>query len=99
MNGAGLTTGSVAGSGAGGVAGLRGWRLVSTISWRRFGGLWKVTERDLMMRSWVDGEDVEAFSKDPFELVETRIISRDEGKVMGITGGSGGGVGVMESSE
>ena len=43
-------------------------------------------------------EDVEAFSKDPFESVEARIISSVEGKVMVVTGGAGGGVGVMESS-
>ena len=41
---------------------------------------------------------MEAFSKDPFEVVESRIISSGEGKVMGVTGGAGVGVGVMESS-
>ena len=41
---------------------------------------------------------MEAFSKNPFEAVESRIISSGEGKVMGVTGGAGGGVGVMESS-
>ena len=41
---------------------------------------------------------MEAFSKDPFESVEARIISGGEGKVMGVTGRAGGGVGVMESS-
>ena len=30
--------------------------------------------------------------------MEARIISSGEGKVMGVTGGAGGGVGVMESS-
>ena len=39
------------------------------------------------------------FSKDPFEAVESRIISSSEGKVVGVTVGAGGGVGVMESSE
>ena len=34
----------------------------------------------------IGGEDVEVFSKDPFELVETWIISSGEGNVMGITG-------------
>ena len=41
---------------------------------------------------------METFSKDLFESVEARIISSSEGKVMGVTGGAGGGVGVMESS-
>ena len=40
---------------------------------------------------------MEAFSKDPFEAVVSQIISSGEGKVMGVTGGVGGGVGVMES--
>ena len=52
MNGAGLTKGSVAGSGAGGGGRIMGLRLVSTISWWRFRGLRKVTE--VLMRSWVD---------------------------------------------
>ena len=47
---------------------------------------------------WIRGEDVEAFSKDPFEAVESRIILSSEGKAMGVMGGAGGGVGVMESS-
>ena len=51
-----------------------------------------------VLGGWIRGEDVEAFSKDPFESVEARIISSGEGKVMGITGGTGGGVGVIESS-
>ena len=41
---------------------------------------------------------MEDFSKDPFEAVESRIIPSGEGKVMGVMGGAGGGVGVMESS-
>ena len=40
---------------------------------------------------------MEAFSKDLFESVQARIISSGEGKVMGITGGAGGCVGVIES--
>ena len=39
------------------LAGLWGQRLVSIISWRRFGGLWKVTEGGLMRRSWVHGSE------------------------------------------
>ena len=50
MNGAGLTPGSVAGSRAGGVAGLWVRMLVSTISWHRFGGF---AESD---RVWFDEE-------------------------------------------
>ena len=41
---------------------------------------------------------MEAFSKDPFDSVEARIISSGEGKVMGVTEGAGSGVGVVESS-
>ena len=51
-----------------------------------------------VLGGWIRGEDVEAFSKDPFEVEESRIIRSGEGKVMGVTGGAGGGVGVMESS-
>ena len=40
-----------------GVAGLWGQRLVSTNSWRRLGGLQKVTEGGLVRRSWVDGSE------------------------------------------
>ena len=51
------------------------------------------------MRSWVDGsEDVEAFSKDPFESMEAQIISSGKGKVMGVgdvTGGARGGGGEL----
>ena len=32
---------------------------------------------------------MEAFSKNPFEVVESQIISSGEGKVMGVTGGTG----------
>ena len=44
---------------------------------------------------WIRGEDVETFSKDPFESVEAQIISSGEGKVMGVTGGAGGGAGEL----
>ena len=63
-----------------------GWRLMSTISWRRFR---RFAESDRgvfdeeVLRGWIRGEDVEAFSKDPFETVESRIISSGKGKVMG----------------
>ena len=39
VNGSGLTSGSIARSGAYGVAVLWGWRLVSTMSWQRLGVL------------------------------------------------------------
>ena len=32
---------------------------------------------------------MEAFSKDPFEAMESRIISSGEGKVIGVMGGVG----------
>ena len=68
-------------------------RLVSTISWRRFGGLQKVTRGrfdEEVLGGWLRGKDVEAFTKDPFELVEAWIIISGEGKVMGVTRGAGG---------
>ena len=37
-------------------------------------------------------KDLEAFSKDLFELVTAWIISNGEGKMMGVVGGVGGGV-------
>ena len=72
------------------MAGLWGQRLVSTISWWRLGGLRKVTRGrfdEEVLGGWIRGEDVEAFSKNLFELVEARIMSNGEGKVMGVTGG------------
>ena len=53
-----------------------------------------------MRRSWVDGSEERMWkpsSKDLFEAVESRIIGSGEGKVMGVMGGAGGGVGVVES--
>ena len=41
---------------------------------------------------------MEAFSRDPFESVEARIVSSGEGKLLVFTGGAGGGVGVIENS-
>ena len=78
---------------------IMGQRLMSTICWRRFGDLQKVRRGrfdEKVMGRWIRGKDVEAFSKDPFESVEARIISSGEGKVMSVTGEVGGGVGVME---
>ena len=37
-----------------------------------------------ILGGWIREEDVEAFSKDPLELVEARIISSGEEKVMGV---------------
>ena len=100
MNGAGLTPGSVEGSGAGG-----GGRIMGAEAGvhNKLAEVWGFAESDLgrfdeeVLGGWIRGEDVEAFSKDPFESVEAQIISSGEGKVMGATGGAGGGVGVMES--
>ena len=57
VNGTGLTSGSMARSGVceGGNPGGR--RLVSTMSWQRLGGFWKVTDGGLVRRSWVDGSE------------------------------------------
>ena len=43
VNGAGLISGSIARSGS-----LWGQRLVSTMSWRRLGSFWKVTDGGLV---------------------------------------------------
>ena len=40
-----------------GVAVLWRQRLVSTMSWQRLGGFRKVTDGDLVRRSWVDGSE------------------------------------------
>ena len=53
MNGAGLTTGSVAGSRAGGDGRIMGAEAGVHSKLAEVGGLWKVTEGGLM-RSWVD---------------------------------------------
>ena len=42
-----------------------------------------------VLGGWIQGEDVEAFSKDLFELVEARIIRSGERKMMGVMGGMG----------
>ena len=101
MNVAGLTPGSVSGSGA-----HRGGRIMcaEAVVHNKLAEVWGFAESDRggfdeeVLGGWIRGEDVEAFSKDPFELAETWIISSGEGKVMGVTGGAGGGVGVVESS-
>ena len=91
MNGADLTPGSVAGSGAGG-----GGRIMGAEAGvhNKFAEVWGFAESDRgrfdeVLGGWIQGEDVEAFSKDLFESVEARIISSGEGKVMGVMGGVG----------
>ena len=86
MIGAGLTPGSVAGSGASGIMGVEAGvhNKLAESNRGRF---------DEVLGEWIRGEDVETFSKDLFESVEARIISSGEAKVMGVTGGAGGGVG------
>ena len=94
MNGAGLTR-SVAGSGA-----SEGWQDYGAEAGvhNKLAEVWQFAESDRgrfdeeVQGGWIPGEDVEAFSKDPFESVEARIISSGEGKVMGVTRGVGGGV-------
>ena len=55
VNGAGFTSGFIARSGTSGGAVLWGRRQVSTMSWRRLGGFWKVPDGGFVRRSWVDG--------------------------------------------
>ena len=101
MNGAGLTTGSVAGSGASGGGRIMG---AEVSIYNKLAQVWAFVKSDRgrfdeeVLGGWIRGEDVEAFFKDPFESVEARIISSGEGKVMVVMGGAGDGVKVMESS-
>ena len=57
VNGAGFTSRSLASREPVGVAVLWGWRLVSTVSWRRLGGFRKMTDGGSVRRSWVDGSE------------------------------------------
>ena len=57
VNGTGLTSGSIARSGASRGGSTMGRRLMSTMSWRRLGDFWKVTDGGLVRRSWVDGSE------------------------------------------
>ena len=78
MNGAGLTPGSVTRSGASGDGRIMGVEAGVHSKLAEVRGLQKVTERggfdEEVLGEWIRGEDVEAF-KDPFEVVEARIIS------------------------
>ena len=93
MKGAGLTPGSVAGSGAGGGGRIMGVEAGVHI---KLAEVWEFAESDggrfeeEVLGGWIQGEDVEAFFKDPSESVETRIICSGEGKVMGVMGGERG---------
>ena len=69
-----------------GVARLWVWRLVSTVSWRRFAESDRGRFDEEVLGGWIQGEEVEAFSKDPFESVEAWIISSGEGKSDGCHG-------------
>ena len=57
MNGAGLTPGSVAGSGAGGGGRIMGAEAGVHHKLAELGGLRKVTDGGLVRRSWVDGSE------------------------------------------
>ena len=99
MNGTGLTLGSVAGLGADGGSRIMGME-VSVHN--KLVEVWGFVESDRgrfdeVLGGWIRGEDVEAFSKDPFKLVEARIISSGEGKMMGVTGGAELGIAVSGS--
>ena len=93
MNGAGLTPGSVARSGASGGGRIMG---VETRVHNQLAEVRGFAESDRgrfdeeVLGGWIRGEDVEAFSKDLFEVVEARIISSGEGKLGIAVSGSGG---------
>ena len=92
MNGVGLTPVSVAVSGASGGGGIMG---VEARVHHKLAEVRGFAESDRggfdeeVLGGWIRGEDVEALSKDPFEVVESRIIGSGEGKVMGVMGGVG----------
>ena len=96
MNGAGITLGSVSGSGISG-----GGRIIGAEAHvhNKLAEVRGFAESDRggfdkeVLGGWIQGEDVEAFSKDLFEAVESWIIGSGEGKMMGVMEG-----GVMESS-
>ena len=89
MNGAGLTMGSVAGSGTSG-----GGRIMEAeVSvHNKLAEVWGFAEsgrgrfHEEILGGWIQGEDVEAFSMDPFESLEAKIISSGGGKVDGCHG-------------
>ena len=84
MNGAGLTTGSVAWSGAGGGGRIMG---VEASVHNKLAEVWRFAESNRgrsveeVLGGWIRGKDVEAFSKDSFESVEAQIIRSGEGKI------------------
>ena len=95
---AGLTTGSVAGSGAGGsgrIMGVEAGVHNKLAEVRGFAASDRGRFDEEVLGVWIRREDVEAFSKDPFESVEARIISGGEGKVMGVMGRAGGSDGEL----
>ena len=71
MNGAGLTTASVTGSGASGGGRIMG---AEVNVHNKLVEVWGFSESDRgrfdeALGGWISGEDVEAFSEDPFETV------------------------------
>ena len=82
MNGAGLTSGSVAGSGAGGggrIMGAEAGVHNKLAEVRGFAESDRGRFDEEILGGWIYGEDVEAFSKDLFQSVEAWIISSGEG--------------------
>ena len=57
VNGAGLTSGLIARSGASGGGSAVGTETHVDMSWQRLGGFWKVIHGGLVRRSWVDGSE------------------------------------------
>ena len=98
MNGADLTPGSVAGSGASWGGRIMG---VEAGVHNKLVEVWGIAESNRgrfdeeVLGGWICGEDVETFSNDPFESMEAQIINSGEGEVMGVTEGAGGGDGEL----
>ena len=66
----------------------------------KVGVFWKVTERGLVRRSWVEGSEERIWKPSLricFEIVNARIVSGDKRQVVGVS--EGGGVRVVEAME
>ena len=51
-----------------------------------------------VLGSWIQGEDMETFPEDAFEMVKARIVSGNERQVMSVLGGTRG-VRLVEATE
>ena len=78
LNGTEITSGSIARLGVGTETGID-----SELA--EVGGF-----RKEVLGCWIQGEDVETFPEDPFEMVKARIVSDDERQLVEVSGRAGG---------